>query len=675
MNHRSAGFLRKIVCVLIAVGTVWILGLPPTCAAKIRLKPAGPPAEMKEQETILLNGEDASGERRGFDYEAFQRRLQNHWFQRKAFLAEGRNEDARLQSEKIRAFCAEEGVGRLRHLGDALIVESDHLLEKGRYAQAMDSLHLAEDLDPGRPEVSIARAWVIWKSGQGAIFSAFSEYITGLRRGITQSAVDFRLPNRFFLSLILALLGAGALFSILMMLRYQIPFRHQVEEWFSVRGRPAQGKTVAWVLLTLPALLWFTAGWIGFYWLAAVFRFMRRLEKTATILLLLAAMLCVPMFRVAVAVYGMTTDPVVRATLQAASGPYTPDRVVEMQSLVDAYPDDATFRFLLAGLYAKGQFFGEAFQEYQRALEVDPELYQAEINIGNIYYQLQNYDEAGAYYLRVLETHPDSILALHNLYRSHAEGFRFTESEEALDRARELDSEEVTRLMARSEKERTGVVDADLNLGSVWTAAFEGGSFRTGKTTAVPGGSFLRRFLNPVSVVALLTMVVSLLLAGAAGNRHSARRCIRCGRAFCNRCKTGREGHEYCSQCLHLFVLGDGLAPETKTRKMFEVERHEKATRLVRRYAGWVFPGATQILQGRLLAGCVLLVFWFSALLTWKPAVFRSVEWLTGFDLRYGLLFSGQVPAVRAVDAAGVTGLIATLILWIVAAATAGREA
>ena len=78
MNNRSAGFLRKIVCVLIAVGTVWILGLPPTCAAKIRLKPAGPPAEMKEQETILLNGEDASGERRGF--EAFQRRLQNHWF-------------------------------------------------------------------------------------------------------------------------------------------------------------------------------------------------------------------------------------------------------------------------------------------------------------------------------------------------------------------------------------------------------------------------------------------------------------------------------------------------------------------------------------------------------------------------------------------------------------------
>jgi hypothetical protein len=175
------------------------------------------------------------------------------------------------------------------------------------------------------------------------------------------------------------------------------------------------------------------------------------------------------------------------------------------------------------------------------------------------------------------------------------------------------------------------------------------------------------RVLNPVTIVAILTLILSLVLAATAGSRSFARRCIRCGRAFCNRCKTGKEGHEYCSQCLHLFVLGDGLAPETKTLKLFEVERHEKWTRLVRKYSGWLFPGASQILRGRLLSGCLLMIAWFTAVLTCLPVAFRPIEWMTGFDLRLDLLFSGQVPAVHTMHAAVATGFLTAVLTWILA--------
>ena len=47
-----------------------------------------------------------------------------------------------------------------------------------------------------------------------------------------------------------------------------------------------------------------------------------------------------------------------------------PERVVKLQHLVESHPDDPTYRFLLARLYANGHFVEEAFAEYKEiALE------------------------------------------------------------------------------------------------------------------------------------------------------------------------------------------------------------------------------------------------------------------------------------------------------------------
>ncbi len=575
-----------------------------TCVAaqqsKIRLRPSPVEASPEPEQ---IEAEPVESALRGFNYEAFETRLQSHWFQRKAFIAEGRENDAMRQSERIRAFCTEEGIGRLRGLADALIVESDHHLVKGNFTKAQDALLLAEQLDPGRSQVRLARAAIIWKSGQGA-FPALGALLSGLRAAVFEGIQDFSLINRFFLSLILGLLGTFILFAIMMILKYRIPFRHEVEEWFTARGMDKAGRPVGYALMVLPFLTWVGAGWACFYWLVIIYRFMRRSERAAALLLLAATFLAVPAYRVAGTVYGITTDPVTRTTLEAATGPYSPDRIVEMQKLVNAHPEDATYRFLLAGLYAKGQFFNDAFNEYQKVLEIDQGRYEALINIGNIYFKLQNFDEAGAYYLRALEQHPASVLSLYNLHRSHAEGFRFTASEEALARARNIDSEHVTALLAGEEgagEGRTGVVTAAIDIGTIWNAAFSGGGLHeTGRATAGPGPAALMvsQVVNPVSIAALLTIFAAVVLGRLFSERSPARRCIRCGRPFCHRCKTGREGHEYCSQCLHLFVLGDGLAPETKTKKMFEVERYERLLRITRSGIGWLFSRRQPYPQG-----------------------------------------------------------------------------
>jgi hypothetical protein len=83
---------------------------------------------------------EAEPVRRGFDYEAFEARLESLWFQRKAFLADGRVEDAAQQAERIRTFCQEEGVGRLGFLAGALVAEAARYRKEGRHDEALASL-------------------------------------------------------------------------------------------------------------------------------------------------------------------------------------------------------------------------------------------------------------------------------------------------------------------------------------------------------------------------------------------------------------------------------------------------------------------------------------------------------------------------------------------------------
>jgi tetratricopeptide (TPR) repeat protein len=73
------------------------------------------------------------------------------------------------------------------------------------------------------------------------------------------------------------------------------------------------------------------------------------------------------------------------------------------------------YRFLIAGLYKNGRYFEEAFEEYKRALLLDPRLVPAHINIGNIFHTTGQHGEAIANYHRALDIDPRS-LALFNLH-------------------------------------------------------------------------------------------------------------------------------------------------------------------------------------------------------------------------------------------------------------------
>jgi Tfp pilus assembly protein PilF len=639
----------------------------PADSGVIRLRPA---EQQSYQGEASPHGDQQHFEeaRRGFDYEAFEAQLESLWFQRKAYLADGRESDADDQSKAIRAFCAEEGIKRLEDLAGALVAESYRYLQEGRYNRALDSLDLAQVLDPGRPQTHLARAAVLFEARRGYIAAA-AEFLRAVRSSLFRSIQDLSLFNRLALVVLVALLGIVLIFSLLMLIRYQIPFRHEIEEWAVQVADDRVAQAMGWAVLFLPMLLWVGTGWAALYWIAITFRFMRRGEKVAAVGLLAASILATPAYRMAVTIYGMTADPVVRTTLASAGGEYDPDRILKLRQLVQAYPDDPSYRFLLAGLYKNGRYYEEAFAEYKQALALDPAFEQVHINLGNIFYDTRQYAEALASYRRALEVNPSSILAYFNMHLAQSESFKFKGADESLNRARDIDSARLAAMLteAGARGDRATVIDASLKMTSVWQAALVGGRpQRLSTATASPvSPTLLLQLVNPISLAAALALVFCGVALVISRGEMPARRCIRCGRPFCHYCKSGQEGHEYCSQCFHLYVLGDGLAPETKTRKLYEVERYERLSRGASRLISILLPGSAHLLRGRAATGSLLLLAWLAALIAWQPVLLRPVEMIAGVDLRLELLAQGSVPAMYGLDPSSWLALLTLPLIWL----------
>ena len=72
--------------------------------------------------------------------------------------ADGRFEDADEQLERMRSFCAEEGVQRLEPIAGALVAEAAHAMKEGSYQRALSNLEYAETFDPERPQIHVGRA-------------------------------------------------------------------------------------------------------------------------------------------------------------------------------------------------------------------------------------------------------------------------------------------------------------------------------------------------------------------------------------------------------------------------------------------------------------------------------------------------------------------------------------
>jgi hypothetical protein len=117
---------------------------------------------------------------------------------------------------------------------------------------------------------------------------------------------------------------------------------------------------------------------------------------------------------------------------------------------------------------------------------------------------------------------------------------------------------------------------------------------------------------NPMTIAGVLAAIFAPLILMKRRRHGVAGSCIKCGRTFCPRCKSGRESATYCTQCIHIYLKRDGVSVATKRTKLEEVGQHQNGMLRRNKLIGTFLPGSAQLLEGRTLAGIIgLFVFFF----------------------------------------------------------------
>jgi tetratricopeptide (TPR) repeat protein len=540
------------------------------------------------------------------------------WIERGRALRAGSVGEADRVLEQALTVMRTHQIRRMPHLAAALLAESEQLRHAQNFGQARVTAHWATSFDPLSATARFQVARTHWRSKSG-LLGCLKAWFAGLAltfRGFWRTYV---LGANLALVLGLSLALAGAIFSVALLLRHGPSFVHEAVERLPRRWPEGRRKLLGYLFLYLPLALFIGGAWVLLWWPALLFRFANRSERILSVVLLALMTVSGPFLEALDRYLAVAVSPTARV-LAASEGAGADDASLEeIERLTRANPQIAPYHFLLANLYAaqiRGPQVTEGDQacfqlaeaEYRKAMQLDQQEARYPINLGNLYFRNGSFRAAWTRYRQALEVEPGSILARYNLATAYGQDITLQpDREEVLREAGARDAKQLQRYMDRGAAKE--VVDATLTHAEMsWHILVESMG-RDAAEKGIWGG--ISRSTSLAGMVTLGLLIVLALLMGG----RPARRCGRCGQAFCHRCKADREGPHLCPQCLHLFLKRDGLAPAVREQKTREIDRYERRGQLGGLLVRLLLPGADRLGRGRTWSGLVILLVWIAGLL------------------------------------------------------------
>jgi len=620
------GTLRRaivlaVLLALAAVGGAWAQdAVPPT------QPPATPPPDT---EVITLDGSAGTsapetvtptpgaatpGTGQGVNVRAI---LADLWFRHQALMQRGSTREADALIDRAIDFMQREGVHSAPEIADAFLAEGRRDRRDGDLQGAIENHRRALRFNEERADARLALAALLIRSGHG-----LGEALALLRSGIVALATDpesiFYLAGAALLLLYLGACGGLALAVLLVTIRVRGALSHDLLERFRPRLTATTAPLAAAAILALPLVIPVPLTWALSFWAALLFPYLRGGDRTLAVFTLVV-LLGAGAFGAAVAWQMDTaTDPTARALLQAASAGTDLRHEEALKKAMRERLEDPVYPFLLGSAYRVGGRLDEAMMMYRRVLQLDPKHARAMVNLGNLNSLRQEFAQAQALYKKAAEADPSLALAYFDSHLAYLETFDMEAADQSLRQARRVDDAFITRLVARTGEgaERRAPQDCRYTAGELWGRAL--------RLRRAPAAQLARAaIVNPAAIGAAAGLLALLLLPGfgVAPRTNSAGLCGRCGRGYCRRCQVATKFPGYCSPCVHLFFLRDGLAPSVRDRKMEEVVRFRRGHYLKTRVLSLVLPGSGHVLGGRPLLGALCLVFWSTA---WAGLVLRG---------------------------------------------------
>jgi tetratricopeptide (TPR) repeat protein len=414
---------------------------------------------------------------------------------------------------------------------------------------------------------------------------------------------------------------AAAVLALVLFLRYGRSATHDFREVLGRRLRGGSVTVFAVALLFLPIFLWLGPLWLMFYWFILFFGYASVAERGLIVLMtILLALVPIALDFEANSIAGVDS-PIILAAAASRDHAYQPEALRRLQELSALAGENATVSLLLGNMQLHEGSESQAAVQYRKSSELS-DTAGVHINLGNLHFLNNDFSAAITEYEKAEQIDPNLAIAYYNHSVASGETYKFDEQGRMIDKAKKIDRSLIDRLLSSPPSQK--VVMYQPSMSEAWKLSQQ--IARKGSARELFGNySYFDPMvsaLNPMTIGALLSLLLAIVLWSKRKHSGFAGSCIKCGRTFCHRCKSARESATYCTQCIHIYLKRDGVSNDTKRFKLDEVHSHQTSMTRRNRLLATFLPGSAQLLEGRTTAGAVALVL-FSALLGYALLVGR----------------------------------------------------
>ncbi len=524
-------------------------------------------------------------------------RVEGRWLRRRGLVAQGNASEVAQSSQELLDFLREEGIGRLEPVADAAVLEGRRELQVGNLSAARETFGLATQLDPQQPAAIWGAARTRWRT-EGGIGTLVSGGFGALRAGARNFWTAYRDLVQSGTWLFLSLLATGAGLVIVLLIKHGGELAHEVDERLPRGWIPAWRRVIAWAVVLAPIVLVVPGPWALLLWAVALAIVAERPARFALLGWLAVVALAVPAAAVVANLAGVAASPAARAAVASAERSMQPDLLVELTSMIEAEPNQATWK-VLAARHLAAHYPDRAIDLLRQAAAAAPRDARTRVLLGNVFYRAARYETAGVEYRAAAQLDPKDPLAWFNLARVRLATFQFPGAEEAMRQARALSK----RTVARLERELPQAEVADPEFGAVEVAR------QVVAGRSVPGTWSAIRFGNPVTLAAVAALLLAVALRIRTGGARSIA-CPRCGHPTCPRCAARIGDDGTCFRCGQLLSRREGLDPDARREQAQRIESHLRRQSRLLTGLHLLWPGLSWVYQGRVWSGLAIAVAW-----------------------------------------------------------------
>lgn len=404
----------------------------PAVAAALLFQLAPAPAALAQ-----AGGAQAAGFELTRSVQQSLKRLQEHWVQWTTAFYQDNPQRAGEALRQVGATARQVGFTRLPDLALGAATRAVESAAGGNLARARWALDAAEALDPGRPEISFARARVARMGGQRT--AELRAVWQGYRRLWSSPHRDLATTNLRLWGLAV-LLAASALFVAFEAAIHGGAVYRDLHRWLARRIRSGPAHVVLILLLIGPLLLPTGPFWLLQIWSVLLWGYLSASERIVTgvvwaIVGLAPLAAAAEQERIALAQL-----PPLRALAAFGEGRLYGALFADLHVVRSVLPTEPVALELMADVHRTLGQWEVARSLYRELLEAEPGNVTALLNLGAYFYRKGDFALAIDTFSRAAAADPPSAAAYYNLNLGYSESYLFEEARQALDRAREIDA-------------------------------------------------------------------------------------------------------------------------------------------------------------------------------------------------------------------------------------------